>query len=185
MSLGGLYDWAKVKVVGRGRGPKADLFDSSKPWDAAQLALVRAKMTRTFDLFKKRVAEGRKDIDLSKTAGGWLFAGQKAIDMKMADQIGGLDSAIDDLAEHLKLEDFAVLDYPAPRSLPEILEDAFKGFGARAPGASAVPGADMAAALKELVGPRAWPSVQSALSGLMLLREQPVVLVMPRAIIVK
>jgi protease IV len=186
MSMGGLYDWAKVKVVGRGRGPKADLFDSSKPWNPAQLALVRDKMTRTFDLFTKRVAAGRKGIDLSKTAGGWLFAGQKAIDMKMADKVGGLDLALDDLADHLKLNDYAVMDYPAPRSFPEILEDAFKGFGAKAPASSrALVGAELAATLKEVVGPRAWPAVRAALTGLMLLRDQPVALVMPRAIILR
>jgi protease IV len=183
MSMAGLYDLAKVKVVGRGRGPKADLFDSSKPWNASQLALVREKMTRTFDLFTKRVAAGREGIDLSKTAGGWLFAGQKAIDMKMADKIGGLDAALDDMAETLKLDDYAVLDYPAPRSLPEILEDAFKGFGVKGRGVGGV--MDVAAALKDVVGPRAWPAVRSALQGLMLLRDQPVVLVMPRAIILR
>lgn len=184
MSLGGVYDWAKIKVVGRARGPKADLFDSSKPWSPDQLTLVKDKMTRTFDLFKKRVATGRKDIDLSKTAGGWLFAGQKAIDMKMADKIGGLDACIEDLAAELKLEDYTVLDYPGPRSIPELLEDASKGFGVTAPKVLSSE-SQMAAALKEIVGPRAWPQVRSAISGLMLLRDQPVVLVMPRVIVVK
>ena len=184
MSLGGVYDWAKVKVVGRSRGPKADLFDSSKAWSPDQLALVKAKMTRTFDLFKKRVASGRKEIDLGKTAGGWLFAGQKAVDMKMADKIGGLDICIEDLAKDLKLDDYAVLDYPAPRSIPELLEDAAKGFGVKAPQILS-PQTQMAGALEQIVGPKAWPQVRSAISGLMLLRDQPVVLVMPRVIVVK
>lgn len=187
MSLGGVYEWAKVKVVGRARGPQADMFDSSKAWSPDQLALVRAKMTRTFDLFKKRVAAGRKEIDLTKTAGGWLFAGQKAIDMKMADKIGGLDVAIEDLAAELKMEDYAVMDYPAPRAIPEMLEDAAKGFGAAGPKIQGLMGTEsqMASMLKEIVGPRAWPQVRSAISGLMLLRDQPVVLVMPRVIVVK
>jgi protease-4 len=184
MSLGGVYDWAKIKVVGRARGPKADLFDSSKAWTPDQLAMVKEKMTRTFEQFKKRVAAGRKEIDLSKTAGGWLFAGQKAIDMKMADKIGGLDAAIEDMAAELKLEDYGVMDYPAPRSIPELLEEAFKGFGASAPKVIA-PETQVAAALKEVVGPRAWPQIREAISGLMLLRDEPVVLVMPRVIVVK
>ena len=148
--------------------------------------MVREKMTRTFDLFKSRVAAGRKDIDLSKTAGGWLFAGPKAIEMKMADRIGGLDTAVEDLAKELKLEDYAVMDYPAPRSLPEILEDAFKGLGVKAPSAGvAGPRTELASALRVIVGERAWPGVQRALEGLMLLREQPVVLVMPRVLITR
>jgi len=182
MSWGGVYDWAKVKVVGRGRGPKADLFDSSKAWSPEQLTLVREKMTRTFDLFKKRVAAGRKGIDLSKTAGGWLFAGQKAIDMKMADKVGGLETAITDMAENLKLEDYAVMDYPGPRSIPEMLEGAMHGFGMQAPSVGA---AAVVAGLKEIVGPKAWPAVRSSLEGLALLRDHPVVLVMPQPIIIR
>jgi protease-4 len=183
LSMGGLYDLAKVKIVGRGRGPRADMFDSTKAWSPEQLAMVRDKMKRTFDLFTRRVAEGRQGIDLSKTAGGWLFAGKRAIELKMADKIGGLDLAISDLASDRGLTEYAVMDYPAPRSLPEVLEDAFKGFGVRAPGA---PGQNhLVMGLRELVGERAWPSVRSALTGLMLLRDQPVVLVMPRAIIVR
>ncbi len=181
MSLGGLYELAKIKVVGRGRGPKADLFDSSKAWSPDQLALVKDKMTRTFNLFKSRVAEGRKGIDLAKTAGGWLFAGQKAIDMKMADKIGGLEVALTDLAAELKMDEYAVMDFPAPRSLPEILEDAMKGFGVKSPRVQS----ELVAGLREIVGERAWPGVRSALTGLMQLRESPVVLVMPRAIIVR
>ncbi|MBX3375736.1 MAG: S49 family peptidase [Phycisphaeraceae bacterium] len=183
LSMGGLYDMAKVKTVGRGRGPRADMFDSTKAWSPEQLAMVRDKMKRTFDLFTRRVAEGRQGIDLSKTAGGWLFAGKRAIELKMADKIGGLDLAISDLASDRGLTEYAVMDYPAPRSLPEVLEDAFKGFGVRAPGASGQN--HLVMGLRELVGERAWPSVRSALSGLMLLRDQPVVLVMPRAIIVR
>lgn len=187
MSMGGLYEWAKIKVVGRARGPQADMFDSSKAWSPEQLAMVKAKMTRTFDLFKKRVAAGRKEIDLAKTAGGWLFAGQKAIDMKMADKVGGLDVTIEDLAKELKLDDYAIMDYPAPRAIPEMIEDAMKGFGASAPRIQGPGGSEMqmAGMLKEIVGPRAWPQVRAAVSGLMLLRDQPVVLVMPRVIVVK
>lgn len=183
LSMGGLYDLAKVKIVGRGRGPRADMFDSTKAWSPEQLAMVRDKMKRTFDLFTRRVAEGRQGIDLSKTAGGWLFAGKRAIELKMADRIGGLDLAISDLASDRGLTEYAVMDYPAPRSLPEVLEDAFKGFGVWAPGTSGQN--HLVMGLRELVGERAWPSVRSALSGLMLLRDQPVVLVMPRAIIVR
>jgi protease-4 len=61
ISLGELYGKVKVHVVERGRGPMSDLFDSDKPWNEQQLAMVRAKMTKTFDQFKDawpRVARG-------------------------------------------------------------------------------------------------------------------------------
>jgi hypothetical protein len=53
--------------------------------------------------------------------------------MKMADKIGGLEDTIDDLAESLSLAEYDVMDYPAPRSIPEMLEDAAKGFGLKGP----------------------------------------------------
>lgn len=183
MSLGGLYEKGKVRVVGRGRGPMADLFDSTKPWNEQQLALVRDKMTKTFDLFKSRVAEGREGIDLSKTAGGWLFAGEKAIQMKMADKIGGLDDAIADLASAQRMESFEVLDYPAPMSIPELLEQFAKGFGVQAPRVEL--GQDLIAAARAVVGEDRWPAFAGAVRGLMLLRDEPVVLVMPSAITIK
>jgi protease-4 len=185
MALGGLYDKLKIRVVERGRGPMADLESSVSPWTPDQLNQVRAKMTRTFELFKKRVAMGRKDIDLSKTAGGWLFCGQKAIDMKMADEIGGLDDCIADLADTLKIKDYDVMDYPGPKGIHEILEDLFKGGVASRRVQSGGIAADLLATLEQVVGPKAWPNVRASLGSMLLLRDHPVILAMPRALIIK
>lgn len=187
-SMGGLLEKLKVHVTERNRGPMASMQNMTEPWSPEQLAQVRVKMTKTFDLFKSRVAAGRKGIDLSKTAGGWLFSGQKAIDMKMADKLGGLDTTIADLAGDLKLSEYDVMDYPGPRPLGEVIQDMLKGFvespGVRAPGGSAV-ASELAGVLKEAVGPRAWPEVRASMGAVLQLRREPVVLVMPRAIVVK
>lgn len=186
-ALGGLFDKLHIHVVDRARGPMAEMESASEPWTPEQLALVRGKMKQTFDLFEKRVSAGRKGIDLSKTAGGWLFAGQKAIEMRMADEIGGQDDCIDALASELKLDKYGVMDYPGPKGIQEMLEDMLNGSSVRSPrvsGAAAV-ASDLIGVLREAVGAKEWRSLEASMGAVMELRRHPVILAMPRAVIVK
>jgi protease IV len=187
MALGGLYEWGKIRVFPRSRGPMAGMFDTTKPWNEQEVAVVKERMTKTYDLFASRVKAGRAGIDLSRTAEGRLFTGDKALDLKMADEIGGLDDCLTDLASTLGLEDPAIMDFPGPKGLEEFLEDAFKGF-VRSPGVASRPtglAAEFAALLREAVGPAAFESVRNAAAGLMLLRREPVILMSPTAIVVR
>lgn len=181
ITLGGLYEHLKVHVSSRSRGPMAGMFDSTVPWTDEQVKLVRGKMTETFDLFKRRVAEGRAGIDLSKTAGGWLFAGQKSIDLKMADKIGGLRVALDDMGKQLNLASYEVVDYPAPPSFSDMLDSAFGS--ASAPSGVAI--SELKRISAELVGESAWSQVSRAVDGLLQLQREPVLLMHPGVLILK
>jgi protease-4 len=191
-SMQGLYDTLKVRVFPRSRGPKAEMFRSTTEWTPAELALVRTKMSETYSLFTKRVSAGRKGIDLSKTAEGRLFTGDKAIKLGMADKIGGLDQCIEDLAASLNLDDYDIMDYPGPKSIEETVGDLLGSFAA-ATGHSGSPDrhagaaipAELLATLRAAVGPKAWPQVRAELSGMMQLRDQPVVLMSPSVLIFK
>ncbi len=188
-SMAGLYDKVKLRVTPHARGPMAGMFNSAEPWNPEQLDLVKKKMKQTYDLFTKRVAAGRKGIDLSQTAEGRLFTGDKAISVKMADKVGTFDDAIKDLAKSLDMEDYGVMDFPAPRPLGEIVEEMFKGFGAAAPisGAirsSAAP-AELVATLRAIVGEKNWPTVSRSLDAMMVLRDEPVALTLPSALVIR
>jgi protease-4 len=192
ISMQGLYDLLKVHVVGRGRGPRAGMFASSQQWSPQDFASVKSKMAQTYALFTKRVSAGRKGIDLSKTAEGRLFTGDKAIDMKMADAVGGLDDCISDLAKAQNMDDFAVMDYPGPKPLGEVLEDALKGFGASAPRIQGASGlsegmarAQLLGAIREVVGPKAWKQMAPSIEGFLQLRDEPVLLISPKVMVVK
>lgn len=191
VSMTGLFDKLKVHVHGRERGPMGRMLAASTPWTEQEQQLVRAKMQETYNLFAKRVSDGRREIDLSKTAEGRLFTGEAAVKNRMADKVGGLDDCITDLAAELKLTDgeFEILEYPGPKSLREVIGDSMGGFAA-APNvggriAENAGSQMLSGALKELVGPANWPQVRDQLSALMQLRKQPVVLTSPRAVIVK
>lgn len=185
--LGGTYDKLNINVVSRDRGPAASLMSSVEPWTEHQRALVRERMTETYDLFVERVKAGRPDIDIAKTAEGRLFAGQKAIDLNMADRIGGLDVAIADLAATLSMQEgrYDVMHYPGPKSIEELLQEMLGGFGMHAPSAQHTGLLVNAAidALQEIVGPRAWPVVRDSLNAMWQMRREPVLLTSPRVLI--
>jgi protease-4 len=196
--VGGKYDLSeamkelRVNVVPRARGPRAAMFRSVGAWTTDEAALVREQMQRTYDLFTRRVAERRVGIDLSKTAEGRLFTGDRALALNMADKLGGLDTAIADMADSLDLTDPAVMDWPAPRPFEEVIEEMLSGFTASAPGVSNNNNAGpLDAALARavlslpahLIGPRAWAQVRTALDGALQLRSERVLLMNPRVLI--
>lgn len=181
LAMHGLYDKVKINVVPRTRGPMASLMGSYDPWTPEQRGYIKRVMMQTYDEFVSRVTQGRKGIDISKTAEGRLFTGQKAIDLKMADKLGGIDSAIDDMSEALDLNAgaFDVLDFPAPMSLEDMLGGALPMAGASRDLPATL------AAMRELVGPANYDQVAASLSALLQLRKEPVVLVSPSVLIIK
>ncbi|MBX9735639.1 MAG: S49 family peptidase [Phycisphaerales bacterium] len=195
MTLAGVMEKLKINTVSRSRGPRASMFASMTPWTEAEKGLVRQKMTETYDLFTKRVTSGRPGIDLKQTAEGRLFTGAKAVELKMADQIGTLDDAIGDLASKIGLKDggYDVMDYPAPKSLQEALEEIMGQFGAsaHAPGASMIAGPGLGSGIVstiratavELLGPAAGRQITSSLDAMLQMRREPVILTSPRVLI--
>jgi protease-4 len=193
MAMGGLYNKAKVHVVERSRGPLGGMMSGASPWNEQQVALVRAKMKETYDLFASRVSAGRSGIDLSKTAEGRLFTGHDAVNLKMADKVGSLDDCIADLAKSQNLTEgeYQILEFPGPKSVAEVFGDMMGGM-VSAPniGASNAIGEQAGAAMlrgamKEVLGERTFKDVAAQLDALMQLRKEPVLLTSPTAIIVK
>lgn len=194
MALGGVMEKLHINTVGRARGPRAGMFSMSAPWTEQERALVRTKMTETYDLFTSRVSQGRSGIDLSKTAEGRLFTGKRAVELKMADAVGSLEDATTDLAAKLNLQQgkFDVMDYPAPRSLAEVLEDTFGRFAGSDASAPRItgPGLGAISALSiientavEVLGARHAANISSSLRAVMQLRKEPVILASPRVLL--
>lgn len=181
-AISDVYDRLQLKIVERSRGPVSGMFGTSE-WDPSQIALIREEMTDTYDLFTSRVVEGRRGINLSKTAEGRLFVGSDAIDLKMADEIGGLDDAINDMAEKIDLGDFDVAHYPAPPSFESVIQNMLGGF-IEAPGV-AVGYSQFEAALRTLLGDDRYLSVVNQLNAMLLLRDEQVLLIHPSAMSIR
>ena len=75
-------------------------------WDDATRAKLTTSIEHMYDLFLRRIAEGR-DLEVSAVAPhaeGRLMSGKEAVDAKLADELGGLSRAIDLAAELAELE---------------------------------------------------------------------------------
>lgn len=185
LSMSGLYDHLKINVTERSRGPIAGMMSSASTWNEAERKLVGDRMTEVYDLFTRRVAEGRENIDLNKVAEGRLFIGEQADDLRMIDEIGGLEVAVADLAEELGLSRYDIMDYPGPQGFEDFFESIFGGMVA-APGAAPQGSrlaAEFAATLEQLVGPAAWATIRDSANALWQVRSEPVLLTSPRTII--
>jgi protease-4 len=181
---GELLDRVKVGVTERARGPRASMMSFSTEWNNDERALVRARMIQTYAQFANRVRAGRPGIDLDQVGEGRLFIGQDAVDLGMADAVGGLDDAIMDMAESLDLAEFDVVDFPAPPSFDELLEQAFGGF-VRARDVSSDATLPLAGALEAALGTKRFEAVRDAANGIMLLQQEPVLLTMPRVVLIR
>lgn len=196
LTLGGLYEWAGISINRRSRGQNADMFNSVEPFTAPQRELVRQAMVTVYDQFTDRVARGRGNriADVSLVAEGRVFTGRQGVASGMADKLGGLDMALTDMAQKLDLKpgNYDLYHLPQPMSLPDFLSGL---MSAQSPAmqsmtkpAGVAAGAEASAALataKRLLGPAAWESVTRSLDGLLMLRDEPVLMLMPHAIIVK
>lgn len=81
------------------------------PWDDATRARLKATMTSVYELFLKRVAEGRGTTPdkIASSAEGRLFGGVDAKTRGLVDELGGLSDAVKLARELAKLAD----DVPA------------------------------------------------------------------------
>ncbi len=189
--MGGLYEKLNVGVVSHSRGPRAELMSTLTPWTQEQRGLIRSMMTETYDLFVSRVRQGRGErVEIDEIAEGRLFVGRRAVENGMADGLGDLEYVIDALASERGLPGggYDVMTWPAPKSFEEMMEEMFKPFVSAPQASLAEAGgtllrASAVAALRELAGPAAWPSLRDSLEAALLLRNEQVLLVSPQVLL--
>jgi len=185
ITLGGLYEKIGITVYRRSRGPLGDMFNSVEPFTPQQHAALKQAFKRTYNLFTDRVLAGRgqRVADINAVAQGRVFSGRQAVDNGLADKIGGFKTALNDLAQEAGLEPgrYDIIHLPAPQSLTEYFEKLFS--------LSSLPVEPSQAAViyaaRTALGPRAWEPVRRVLAGLLLLRQEPILTLMPSAIVIR
>ena len=87
-----------------------------RPWNAEELNSLQAYVNRGYELFRKRVADGRKMTieDVEKVAQGHVWLATDAKGIKLIDGFGGLDDAIAKAAHLAKIDTYHSEEYPAP-----------------------------------------------------------------------
>ena len=88
----------------------------ARPFNAEELALLDQYIGRGYELFRKRVADGRKQSveQIEEIAQGRVWLGNDALGIKLVDAIGSLDDAVKKAAELAKLKEYHTTGYPEP-----------------------------------------------------------------------
>ena len=101
----------------------------SRPMNAEEIGYISNYVERGYNLFRKRVADGRKMTiqQVEEVAQGHVFLGQDALKIKLVDELGGLDKAVAKAAQLAKVNDYYTASYPASPDIIEQLLSATKG----------------------------------------------------------
>jgi protease IV len=122
-SFGVTWDTAKT-------GAYADFETDSRPKTEQELALAQARVDDLYGKFLDKVSESRhipRDgvNGIDTIAQGRVWAGSEALDLKLVDEIGGLENAITYAANKAKLGtrigDYRVKEYPEEVTFAESL----------------------------------------------------------------
>ena len=101
----------------------------SRPFNADEMSLLEKYVGRGYNLFRKRVADGRKMTtdQVEAIAQGHVWLGQDALKIKLVDELGGLDKAVAKAATLAKMKDYHTCSYPAKKDLAEQLLENIEG----------------------------------------------------------
>ena len=114
-------------------GEYADLPSVTRAMTEGEKRFIQSQVDQIYLDFKTRVADGRKkDIGyIDSIAQGRVWTGSRAIELGLADRIGGLEDAIAEAAKMAGVKEFKVRKYPEPKSLLEyIMEKGSSDFTA-------------------------------------------------------
>ncbi len=93
--------------------------------NAQEKMMIQSAINRGYELFTSRCAEGRgMSLDsLKAIASGRVWTGAKAKEIGLVDELGGLQTAIKIAAKKADIEKYAVVNYPAKKTMIESLLD--------------------------------------------------------------
>jgi len=96
--------------------PDAEVPTIFNPLNEKQRAAIQSMVERGYELFVKRVAQGRKMTvaQVKQIAEGRVWDGQEAQRRHLVDKLGGLDTVLADMAKELNVESWDVVRYPNP-----------------------------------------------------------------------
>lgn len=102
-----------------------------RPFNAEEKAMLQASVNRGYSLFRQRVAEGRRlpVESVEKIAQGRVWLATDALNIKLVDQLGGIDDAVKKAAELAKLKDYYTSDYPAAASWMDAMLNSMSSSG--------------------------------------------------------
>lgn len=107
-------------------GPKKDWPSSFRAPSEEEIQYLQDKLIRpAYERFVQIVAEGRKELltlsEVRKLADGSIYGAEEAKEEKLIDEIGYLDSAIEQVKALAQIEKAQVIEYRKPFSFTDLL----------------------------------------------------------------
>ncbi len=101
----------------------SDLGSIYRPLTADERAVIQQEVEHVYDVFTKKVAEGRKktQAEIDSIGQGRVWSGADAIKIGLIDAFGGLNEAITDAAKMAKLDKYRIYSLPKQKSTLESL----------------------------------------------------------------
>ena len=103
----------------------------ARPFNAEEKAMLQASVNRGYSLFRQRVADGRRlpVESVEKIAQGRVWLATDALNIKLVDQLGGIDDAVKKAAQLAKLKEYYTSDYPAAASWMDAMINSMSSSG--------------------------------------------------------
>ena len=100
-NIGELYKWAKVERYVVKSGPFKDIGSEFRPMTPPEREIIQGMIDNVYSQFKRAVSTGRhlKMEEVAALADGRIFSGEQAVKNGLADELGGLDDAVDKAAK--------------------------------------------------------------------------------------
>jgi protease IV len=117
--------WDRVQT-----GALAGVMSSARPKSPVELAVFQRLVDHTYDQFLDRVSEGRglEKTGVHAIAQGRVWSGTRAVELGLADEIGGLDAAIAHAAKLAEIKgEPEIYEYPSTQPLGEAIKDLLHG----------------------------------------------------------
>ena len=107
----------------------SDIGTMARPFNEAESAQMQKMINRGYDLFTKRVADGRgmAQDSVKLIAEGRVWTGEQGLNIGLVDELGNLDDAVAHAAELAKVEKFRAVPYPGADNPFELLLNQTKG----------------------------------------------------------
>lgn len=114
VNYGDLMRWAKLKPEVLQVGALKDTGDPTKEMTPEERAFMQQLINNMYLQFVDAVAEGRheKPDDIKAIADGRVWTGKQAVSMKLIDQIGDFQTAVNDTAKAVNIKGEPTLVYP-------------------------------------------------------------------------
>src|SRR5256885_9777664 len=125
INYGGWLGWAKLKEVIFTAGELKDAGDPAREMTPAEQAYLQSLVNEMYGQFIRDVADGRKMKfeDVKGMASGRVWTGEQAMGLKLIDQLGGFQNAVDETAKAVGIHGEPSLVHPEEkkRTLADLL----------------------------------------------------------------